>query len=93
MYSGTRNCTTSATIRIEPITRVVLVRLSPSLVLMKSAKVSPTVVHSTLMIQKKSGDLGNLAELGAQLGRGVQHRGVFGHQRPSGWCPGDRSTT
>ena len=52
MYSGTRNCTMSDTIRNEPITTVVLVKLSPSLLLTLSANVSPTVVHSTLTIQK-----------------------------------------
>ena len=39
---------------------VVVFRLSPSLPLMKSANVSPTVVHSTLMIQKNNVTSGTL---------------------------------
>ena len=70
MYSGTRNCTMSATMSNDPITNVVVFRLSPSLPLMKSAKVSPTVVHNTLITQKYIVTSGTLLSFARSSGEG-----------------------
>src|SRR3954452_5580576 len=59
-YLGSRSCTTSTTASTTVNSSEVFSRPTPSVSLIQSAKLSPTVVHNTLMIQNQMTTSGTL---------------------------------
>src|SRR6478672_8524067 len=59
-YLGSRICTTSTTASTPVNSNEVFSRPTPSVSLIQSAKLSPTVVHNTLMIQNQMTTSGTL---------------------------------